>query len=121
MSSTNFRSILIFASCVVGTRNILYGLSFYWEESFFLFTIMVSVGIYTLGGEFCYLFRSTLTIKKIMSKARTLENTKYEVGENQTTSSSLHFFCSLHTSSSTTKVGSASPPLLVILHYIIYE
>ena len=24
MSSTNFRSILIFASCVVGTRNILY-------------------------------------------------------------------------------------------------
>ena len=70
MSSTNFRSILIFASCVVGTRNILYGVSFYWEESFFLFTIMVSVGIYTLGGEFCYLFRSTLTIKKIMSKAR---------------------------------------------------
>ena len=25
VSSTNFRSILIFASCVVGTRNILYG------------------------------------------------------------------------------------------------
>ena len=28
MSSTNFRSILIFASCVVGTRNILNGLVF---------------------------------------------------------------------------------------------
>ena len=50
MSSTNFGSILIFASCVVGTRNILW-VSFYWEVSYFLSTIMVSVGIYTLGGE----------------------------------------------------------------------
>ena len=54
MSSTNFRSILIFASCVVGTRNILKKwMSFYWEGSYFLYTIiMVSVGIYTLSGEF---------------------------------------------------------------------
>ena len=29
MSSTNFKSILIFASCVVGTRNIRYG--YYWS------------------------------------------------------------------------------------------
>ena len=54
MSSTNFRSILIFASCVVGTRNMLLRtwVSFDWEVSYFLSTIMVSVGIYTLGGEF---------------------------------------------------------------------
>ena len=54
MSSTNFRSILIFASCVVGTRNILrIWVIFYWEVSYFLSTIiMVSVGIYTQGGEF---------------------------------------------------------------------
>ena len=43
----NFRSILIFASCVVGTRIIMGG--FYWEMSYFLSTtnIMVGVGIYT--------------------------------------------------------------------------
>ena len=29
MSLTNFRSILIFAGCVVGTRNILYGFYFF--------------------------------------------------------------------------------------------
>ena len=54
VSSTNFRSILIFASCVVGTCTILYQVrvSCYWEGSYFLSTIMVSVGIYTLGGEF---------------------------------------------------------------------
>ena len=48
MSSTNFGSILIFASYVVGTIWV----SFYWEGSYFLSTIMVSVGIFTLGGEF---------------------------------------------------------------------
>ena len=49
MSSTNFRSILIFTSCVVGTYNILLvWVGFYWEGSYFLSTIMVSVGIYTL-------------------------------------------------------------------------
>ena len=55
MSSTNFRSVLIFASCVVGTRFIDYYIIwviFYWDVSYFLSTIMVSVGIYTLGGEF---------------------------------------------------------------------
>ena len=53
MSLTNFRSILIFASCVVGTRNILrIWVIFHWEVSYFLSTIMVSVGFYTLGGEF---------------------------------------------------------------------
>ena len=54
MSSTNLRSILIFASCVVGTCNILYGWVFYWEGSYFLSTrsIVVSVGIFTSGGEF---------------------------------------------------------------------
>ena len=41
MSSTNFRSILIFAICVVGTYNVLYQVrvSFYWEGSYFLSTI----------------------------------------------------------------------------------
>ena len=35
VSLTNFRSILIFASCVVGTCNILYGWVYYWEGSYF--------------------------------------------------------------------------------------
>ena len=52
MSSTNFRSKLIFESCVVGTCNILYIGKFLLGGSYFLFTIMISVGIYTLGGEF---------------------------------------------------------------------
>ena len=26
--------------------------AFYWEVSYFLSTMMVSIGIYTLGGEF---------------------------------------------------------------------
>ena len=53
VSSTNFRSILIFASCVVGTCNILtVWVSFYWEGSYVLSTIMVSVGIFALCGEF---------------------------------------------------------------------
>ena len=52
MSSTNFGSILIFASCVVGACNILYGWAFYWEGSYFLSTIIINVGIFTLGGEF---------------------------------------------------------------------
>ena len=53
MSSTNFRSILIFASCVVGSRNILYGCVFIGRcPNFCPLYIVVSVGIYTLGGEF---------------------------------------------------------------------
>ena len=52
VNSTSFGSILIFASCVVGTCNILYGWVYYWEGSYFLSTIMVSIGIFTLGGEF---------------------------------------------------------------------
>ena len=56
MSSTNFRSILIFASCVVGTCNILRRtfVSFYWEGSCFLSTIMASVGVFTVGGFFVH-------------------------------------------------------------------
>ena len=56
MSSTNFRSILIFASCVVGTCNVLVQYidldEFLFGGSYFWSTIMVSVGIFTLGGEF---------------------------------------------------------------------
>ena len=55
MSSTNFRSILIFASCVVVTCNILLRsiwVSFYLEGSYFLSNIMESVSIFTLGREF---------------------------------------------------------------------
>ena len=52
MSWTNFRSILIFASCVVGTCNILYECFFFGRGPVFLSTIMISVGIYTSGGEF---------------------------------------------------------------------
>ena len=71
MSSTNFGSILIFASCVVGTCNIHYytmWVSFFLMGGvlfkkhidyivcinvlFFSTTTMVRVGIFTLGGEF---------------------------------------------------------------------
>ena len=53
VSSTNFRSILIFASCFVGTCNILvYIGEFLLGGVLFLSSIMVSVGIYTLDGEF---------------------------------------------------------------------
>ena len=61
MSSTNIGSILIFTSCVVGTCNILCGVSFLLRGVLFLNIyiyvllfpiVMVSVGIYTLGGEF---------------------------------------------------------------------
>ena len=71
MSSTNFGSIIIVASCVVGTCNIVIycvGEVFKWGGSFSIFfffniytrymfcffstTVMVGVGIFTLGGEF---------------------------------------------------------------------
>ena len=71
MSSTNFRSKLIFASCVVGTYNILRGmwvsflhgrgpiLLFLKKYSMilvytfcFFSTLIISVGIFTLGGAF---------------------------------------------------------------------
>ena len=51
VSSTNFRSILIFASCVVGTCNILYRWVFIGRGPIFCI-IMVSVGIFTLGVNF---------------------------------------------------------------------
>ena len=57
VSSTNFRSILIFASCVVGTCNMLYYMGeFLLGGVLFSSTKMVSVGIYTLGGEFSVKF-----------------------------------------------------------------
>ena len=52
--STNLESILIFANCVVGTCSVLMWVSFYWEESYFWSTIMVtsSVGILLKVGNF---------------------------------------------------------------------
>ena len=64
MGTTNSGSILIFASCVVGTCSILCGcllhgrgpillvLKMYWYMFCFFSTTMVGVGIFTLGGEF---------------------------------------------------------------------
>ena len=62
MSSTNFGSRrLIFGSCVVGACNILdcytsrmgeFFIGRAWEGFYFLSTIMVRVGIFTLDGEF---------------------------------------------------------------------
>ena len=52
VSSTNFRSIFIFASCVVGSCNILYEWVFIRRGPISCFTIMVSVGIFTSGGNF---------------------------------------------------------------------
>ena len=54
MSSTNFESILIFASCVVGTCNIPYGWVIRWEGFLFFvhYSLMMSLGIFTLGGDF---------------------------------------------------------------------
>ena len=52
-SPTNLGSKLIFASCVVGTCNTPYGLSFFLGGvQFFVHNILVSVGIVTSGGEF---------------------------------------------------------------------
>ena len=63
MSSMNLGSILIFASCVVGTCNITLWVFFSLDRRgptvilrsnisiFFLSTIMVGVGIFTLGGD----------------------------------------------------------------------
>ena len=52
MSSTNFRSILIFASCVVGTRNILPGIwvSFHWEVSYFCPSLWLKPALWTHYG-----------------------------------------------------------------------
>ena len=55
VSSTNFRSILIFASCVVGTCNTLdyMGDFLLGGVTFFVhYRLMVSDGILTVGGEF---------------------------------------------------------------------
>ena len=52
MSSTNFRSILIFASCVVGTCNIQYIDEFLFGGSYFWSTIMVSVVIQLIDRKF---------------------------------------------------------------------
>ena len=53
MSSTNFRSILIFASCVVGTCNIDYYMGGFLLGGFlfsvhYIYNGRLSVGIYTL-------------------------------------------------------------------------
>ena len=60
MSSTNFGSILIFSSCLLVLLIYHVGECFHngrgpileFKKKMFFSTIMISVGIFTLGGEF---------------------------------------------------------------------